>query len=60
MTDEQRTQFIKDIAEAAVDAFDLKEHLRAIYWDTLADLEANIDNDAYLKDQAELFGLEAP
>ena len=60
MTDEQLTQYIKDIAEAACDAFDLKEHLRSIYWDTMADLEANIDNDDYLKEQAELFGLEMP
>ena len=60
MTNEELTQYIEDIAQAACDAFDLKEHLRSIYWDTLADLEANINNDAYLKEQAEFFGLEMP
>ena len=60
MTDEQRTQYIHDIAEAACDAFDLKEHLRIIYWECMADLEANIDNNDYLKQQAEFFGLEMP
>jgi hypothetical protein len=60
MTDEQRTQYIKDIAQAACDSFDLKEHLRSLYWDTLEDLELNRDCDDYLKQEAEFFGLEMP
>ena len=58
MTNEQATKLIEEIAQAACDSFDLKEHLRSLYWDTLEDLETNIGNEAYIKQQAEFFGLE--
>ena len=60
MTNEQATKFIEEIAQAACDSFDVKEHLRSLYWDTLEDLKANIGNEAYIQDAAEFFGLEMP
>ena len=60
MTQEKRNALIVDIAQATCDSFDLKDHLRSIYWETMADLKADIDNDDYLKEHAEFFGLEMP
>ena len=56
MTEEQREALIESIAQATCDAFDLKEHLRALYWDTKEELRAS--GDDYLKEQAEFYGLE--
>jgi hypothetical protein len=56
MTQEERNVVIANIAQAACDAFDLKEHLRSLYWDTHSELETS--NDDYIKEQADFYGVE--
>ena len=56
MTQEERNVIISHIAQAACDAFDLKEHLRALYADTVCELEAS--GDDYIKEQADFYGVE--
>lgn len=56
MTQEERNVVIANIAQAVCDSFDLKEHLRALYWDTHSELETS--NDAYIKEQADFYGVE--
>ena len=58
MTKEERIVLIADIAQAACDSFDLKEHLRALFWDTTRELET--ESDDYLKEQAEFFYVDFP
>ena len=56
MTQEERNVIISNIAQAACDHFDLKDHLRALYWDTVGILETS--NDDYIKEQADFYGVE--
>ena len=56
MTPEERNAIISNIAEEACDQFDLKDHLRALYRDTVEKLESS--NDDFLRDQADFYGVE--